>query len=181
MATTTDTTALDFNEIHINSPISRAFVEETVIKNFDQLTFERHVLGLQKNVRFPNYPTSWFKKPITRYATGFCSVNGKLSSFVKLVEGRETQDKRLSIILHRENEGLLMCVEYRRQFVVILIDKFTYVYVNGHLLFLDRNIGPCQFPFNLLHSGAVAVQYIQIQYQFLVSLFKAYYTSLDDM
>lgn len=172
------------HEISIECPLTREFVEEKVIANYDQSAVAKYVLSVPDHVRLPAYPAPWRTLEVTqhRVRSGIHHSDGRLFAHISIVEGDEgEQHVRRSELVYRENEGWLLCVQYRDRYIVVLVNQFLYIYMNGCFLFMDWDISPRRIPLSLLYRGESAVKYIQVECEHYVSLFTVFNAGCSNM
>lgn len=171
------------HEISLECPLTQQFIEEKVIANFDHTAITKYVLSVPSYVNLPKYPAPWRPLEVTghRVRSGI-SGDGRLFAHISIVEGFEgEQHVRRSEVVYREDEGWLLCVHYRDRYIVVLVNKYLYIYMNGCLLFMDWDISPRRIPLSLLYRAESAVRYLQVECEHYISLFTVFNAGCNEM
>lgn len=167
---------ISWPELSRDVPFTRKFVEETLLPNYDRTAVTEHILGIRPHVTLPKYPIPWRKRRVTSHTiSGGVNMDGMQCLFTETVEGHEQQAQRRSVLVFRENEGMLMCVEYKGRFMVVLLNRYLYIYMNGHFLFMDYDLAPRRLPWSLLAKGNGNAKYIQLECEHYISLFTIFH------
>lgn len=174
---------IDWDEVSVECPLTREFVEDKLIVNFENEVHTKYVLSVPEYIRLPKYPKPWRKRNITTHNTRSGTTHdGKLFACISIIEGEDVQkDCRRSEMVHREGEGWLYCVEYQDRYIVVLVNKYLYVYMNGYFLFMDWDISPRKLPLTLLYRAESALRYIQVECEHYISLFTIFNAGTSNM
>lgn len=141
----TSSSPLNWKEFGRNSPITREFIENVLIHKYHESRHRTYIVPICVNPRttvLPMIPKPSLKSRIwqgrrgRRIISSTCGHGTSGYTLLNIVEG----NGRRSHLLFRRHEGMILCVEYQDQYIVILVSHYLHIYTNHGHYFLSSDL-----------------------------------------
>lgn len=154
-----------------SEPLSRNYVETKVIRDYNDAHRTKFHRKIPTDARIPKYPGDdrQAPRPCGNYAT-HCN-EGDAYAYIEEQTSKQDPQRRLSCIMHRKDEGVLLCVECDGKYVVVLVVDELYIYMNHVLLIYDTNFSPRGSPDLFSMHGIDLARFIRLQCENYMRLF----------
>lgn len=163
--------------------LTHKHVEQVVIKEYGPATHTEHVNDFPSTATIPTYPAPKWLGRLGRDMRHCQSSEGamyfatrgpqdKHMHFFVEEEGIMRGDKRRSLYIQFEDGTLFLAVEYAKRYIVVVINKFTYLYTNEYRVATPMNLGPRDLPCFFVSGGSSNLRrYVQTECEHYIALF----------